>query len=314
MVAYSSAAKAVREASVSVAGLARQGRATELPGIGKTLQEKILALAETGDDPRGGAAAGEVPGGADRPHPPARAWARSGHGCSTPSSGVDSPEALREAAEDQRLRSVKGLGPKFEESMLAALEQAERHPPDRSGRVLLPRAMAIGEDAASRTACRSRPRRTTVELAGSIRRRADSVKDIDLVAATDDPAALRRAARRARADRAGELLGHRRRAGSHPRGHRRRPAHRRPRVSWARCSQHFTGSGAHNAALREAAVRRGLHVSEYGILDDATGETEAFASGAARSTGPLGLAYIEPELREDRGELAAARPTARCRS
>ncbi len=69
--------------------------------------------------------------------------------------------------------------------------------------------------------------------------------------------------------------------------------------------QHFTGSGAHNAALREAAVRRGLHVSEYGILDDATGETEAFATERdlyAR----LGLAYIEPELREDRGELAAA--------
>ncbi len=69
--------------------------------------------------------------------------------------------------------------------------------------------------------------------------------------------------------------------------------------------QHFTGSKAHNVALREAAVRRGLHVSEYGILDDAGGQTlrceteeEVYAA--------LGLAWIPPELREDRGELEAA--------
>jgi DNA polymerase (family 10) len=70
--------------------------------------------------------------------------------------------------------------------------------------------------------------------------------------------------------------------------------------------QHFTGSGAHNASLRETVVRRGLHVSEYGVLDDSSGqlltttrEEDLYAS--------LGLAFIEPELREDRGELEAAR-------
>jgi DNA polymerase (family 10) len=69
--------------------------------------------------------------------------------------------------------------------------------------------------------------------------------------------------------------------------------------------QHFTGSGRHNAALREAAVRRGLHVSEYGILDDATGATETCETEQLLYE-RLGLAYIEPELREDRGELDAA--------
>jgi DNA polymerase (family X) len=71
--------------------------------------------------------------------------------------------------------------------------------------------------------------------------------------------------------------------------------------------QHFTGSKAHNVALREAAVRRGLHVSEYGISDDATGDTtrcpteeEVYAT--------LGLDWIPPELREGRGELEAATP------
>jgi len=69
--------------------------------------------------------------------------------------------------------------------------------------------------------------------------------------------------------------------------------------------QHFTGSGAHNAALREAAVRRGLRVSEHGILDESTGQTTICAN-EQEVYRRLGLAYIEPELREDRGELQAA--------
>jgi DNA polymerase (family 10) len=69
--------------------------------------------------------------------------------------------------------------------------------------------------------------------------------------------------------------------------------------------QHFTGSKEHNMALRDAAVRKGLHVSEYGVLDDATGETHRCAT-EAEVYALLGLEYIEPELRENRGELAAA--------
>ena len=70
--------------------------------------------------------------------------------------------------------------------------------------------------------------------------------------------------------------------------------------------QHFTGSGAHNAALREAAVRRGLHVSEYGILDDSDRGEPVPCATEPEVYERLGLAYIEPELREDRGELEAA--------
>ena len=69
--------------------------------------------------------------------------------------------------------------------------------------------------------------------------------------------------------------------------------------------QHFTGSKQHNVALREAAVRRGLHVSEYGVKDDGTGETHRCAR-EEDVYALLGLQYIEPELRENRGELEAA--------
>src|SRR2546429_633514 len=69
--------------------------------------------------------------------------------------------------------------------------------------------------------------------------------------------------------------------------------------------QHLTGSKEHNMALRDAAVRKGLHVSEYGVLDDASGETHRCET-EEEVYGLLGLEYIEPELRENRGELEAA--------
>ncbi|HYY05445.1 MAG TPA: PHP domain-containing protein, partial [Candidatus Limnocylindria bacterium] len=72
--------------------------------------------------------------------------------------------------------------------------------------------------------------------------------------------------------------------------------------------QHFTGSKAHNVALRESVVRRGLHVSEYGVLDDSTGETLR-CSSEEEVYAALGLTWIPPELREGRGELEAALAT-----
>jgi DNA polymerase (family 10) len=69
--------------------------------------------------------------------------------------------------------------------------------------------------------------------------------------------------------------------------------------------QHLTGSKEHNMALRDLAVRKGLHISEYGVLDDSTGETRR-CSTEAEVYALLGMQYVEPELREDRGELEAA--------
>src|ERR1035438_6161209 len=122
VLAYRSAAKAVREASLSVAALARAGRATELPGIGKTLQEKILTLLQTGTIPSTERLRAKFPPGliAITRLPglgPKRA--RLLHS----ELGVDSPQALREAALGERLRTVRGLGPKLEASVLSALDE-----------------------------------------------------------------------------------------------------------------------------------------------------------------------------------------------
>ncbi len=307
VLAYRAAAKAVREAPVSVAALAREGRATELPGIGKTLQEKILTLARTGTIPSAERLRAKFPPGliAITRLPglgPKRA--RLLHS----ELGVDSPQALREAALSQRLRSVRGLGPKLEASVLVALDEMDAHPTAGSSpRILLPRATEIGEALVAGLRNLGGAG-TQVQLAGSVRRQTDSIKDIDMIATTTRPTTLARSLAKLeqieRVSSAGK-------AGARARTHAgvavdlriARPA------QMGDLLQHFTGSGAHNAALREAAVRHGLHVSEYGILDDATGVSHMYAT-EQEVYERLGLAHIEPELRENRGELEAARAGA----
>jgi DNA polymerase (family 10) len=304
VLAYRTAAKAVREASVSVAGLALEGRASELPGIGKTLQEKILALAQTGAIPAAEKLRAKFPPGVIAiTHLPGIGAKRARLMYSE--LGVDSPQALREAALAQRLRTVRGLGPKLEESVLTALDQLEANPnAAHAPRVLLPRALEIGEQLVAGLLARAGGG-THVQLAGSARRQADSVKDIDIIATTTRATTLANSLAKLELIESVSSAG---KAGARARTHAgigvdlriAKPA------QLGNLLQHFTGSGAHNAALREAAVRDGLHVSEYGILDDATGASATCAS-EQQVYERLGLPYIQPELRENRGELEAAR-------
>jgi len=304
VLAYRTAARAVREASASVAALAREGRATELPGIGRTLQEKILALAQTGTIPAAERLRAKFPPGlvALTRLPgigPKRARLLYDE------LGVDSLQALREAASAQRIRAVRGLGPKFEQNALAALAELDADPL-RAGapRVLLPRALELGE-ALSAGLRALAGAGSHVELAGSIRRQTDSVKDIDIVAATTDASALARGLATLEQIESVSSAGA---AGARGRTHAGIAVDLRiaSPAQLGNLLQHFTGSNRHNAALREAAARGGLHVSEHGILDDATGTRDAYASERAVYE-RLGMAYVEPELREDRGELEAAR-------
>ncbi len=301
VLAYRAAAKTVREVSVSVAALARAGQATELPAIGNTLQEKILALIDTGTIPAAEKLRAKFPPGviAITRLPglgPKRARLLQSE------LGIDSLQKLREAAQHERLRTVRGLGPKLEQSVLAALADGAGERP--APRLLLPKAIEAGDALAAELAAKGSPG-TVVRLAGSARRRTDSVKDLDLIAVTTRPTTLAKSLSRLDQIDSVSSAG---KAGARGRTHSgvgvdlriAKPA------QLGNLLQHFTGSGEHNAALREAAVRRGLHVSEYGLLDDAIGRTRTCASEAELYE-LLGLAYIEPELRENRGELEAAR-------
>jgi DNA polymerase (family X) len=300
VVAYRNAAKAIREAGVSVAELARQGRAGELSGIGKTIAEKIDSLLETGSIPSADRLKERIPSGlveVTRIPGLGPKRARLLHD----QLGVSSIDDLRRAAEAGRIKDVQGFGPKAEENVMVALAAGAdgRAKP----RVLLSRALAVGEELVA--ALRAHPAALRVELAGSARRMADTCKDLDVVAAASDPAALAAAFSGLAAIDQVHSSGE---AGARAVTHSGLPVDLRivPEDSFGNLLQHFTGSGKHNEALRTEAVRRGLHVSEYGVADDESGETRAFAT-EEEIYAALGLQYIEPELRENRGELEAAR-------
>jgi DNA polymerase (family 10) len=299
IVAYRNGAKAAREASTSLSQLARAGRATELPGIGATLQEKILALADTGEIPALEKLRGKFPPGLVQmtklpglgPKRARRLYEEL---------QIDSLVSLRAAAQAERIRALSGFGAKAEEQLLAALDAYEAAGP--ATRTVLNKALAIGEELMR--AIRAQPTTVRAEFAGSARRMTDTVKDLDIVATATDPAALARAAVQLPQVQAASTPGE---------NAVRLKTHAGLNVDlrivepdqFGNVLQHLTGSKEHNVALRDFAVRRGLHISEYGLLDDNTGITHRCPT-EQEVYKLLGMAYIEPELRENRGELEAA--------
>jgi len=304
VLAYRTAARTVRESPVSVGALAREGQAVQLAGIGKTLQEKIQALEQTGTIPAAERLRAKFPPGLIQitrlPGIGAKR-ARLLHA----ELGIDSLQALHEAAVAQRVRDVRGLGPKFEASVLQALERAETHPDEHGQtRLLLPQALQLGESLTRGLSAGRAGEGATVIVAGSARRMADSVKDIDLIAVTRRPVALARSLARLPEV---ESVSSASAVGARGRLHVGVGVDLRigKPAQLGNLLQHFTGSGRHNAALRELAVRQGLHISEHGVLDNRDGRTRTCQT-EREVYELLGLTYIEPELREDRGELAAA--------
>ena len=299
VLAYREAARVIRDTPVSVADLARAGRASELPGIGKTLEQKIVDLVDTGEIPAA------VKLKAKFPATLVEITRIPGLGAKTArllfdELEISTLEELRAAAEAEQLRDIKGLGPKVEENVLAALSRLETEGP--SERLLLSEVLPVAETLAGDL--RSHAAADAVEVAGSARRRADTCKDIDLIATAVDPTALARALTEhplvAEAGTAGE-------SGTRVITHNGIKVDLRIVApdAYGNLLQHFTGSADHNIQLRERAVATGLSVSEHGITDTESREVARYAT-EAEVYERLGLAYIEPELREGTGEIAAA--------
>src|SRR3954464_6144718 len=299
VVAYRNAAKAIREAPVSVEELARQGEATSLSGVGKTIAEKIDALLESGQIPSAVKLKAKYPPGlVEITRIPGLGPKKARKLFDT--LGVDSLDSLKAAVEQERVRDIAGFGVKTEETIAHALAAGETAP---SPRILHSQAARIADSLVS--VLREHPACQQVEVAGSLRRWADTCKDIDIVATAADARALVDAFARlpllGEVHRAGE-------AGARAVTHNGIPVDFRivAPENWGNLLQHLTGSGKHNEAMRTEAVKRGFHVSEYGVIDDSTGTTHACAT-EEEVYELLGMQYIPPELRENRGELKAAR-------
>jgi DNA polymerase (family 10) len=301
LTAYRRAATRIRESAVPVAQLALDGKATRLSGIGTTIQNKIIEFSETGDLSAIAKLRDKLPAGlVEVMHVPGLGpkTARKLHS----ELGVQSAEDLRSAAENGLLAGLPGLGPKTEEKILKALSKPKAAVTQR-GRVLLGRGLPAVERAVEEL--REHPAAERVSEAGSVRRRCETVRDLDIIATASDPSALTThfaalpwvAEVVAQGSTKATVVSH---------DGLRFDLRVVPPESYGNLLQHFTGSKAHNVALREEAVGRKLSVSEYGVKNVETGDVFR-AADEEELYAFLGYEWIPPELRENRGELAAAR-------
>ena len=302
VIAYRRAATRIRETPSPVAELALAGRATDLPGIGKTIEQKVVEVVENGEMQALTKRRQQVPVGVVDflrlpgvgPKTAARIWTEL---------GVTTLAGLEAAAEDGRLRELSGLGARSEEKILAALAAGAGTKKPAEDRGLLGVALPAVHHVVDEL--RAHPAAIAVSEAGSVRRRRATVRDLDFIATSADPSALIGAF--CEADWVSEVVA-RGETKATVVGHQGLRFDLRvvPPECFGNVLQHFTGSKDHNVALREDAQRRGLSISEYGVTTVDTDEVVTHATEEELYR-YLGYAYVPPELREADGELAAAR-------
>jgi DNA polymerase (family 10) len=300
VLAYRRAAQRVRDTGGPVAQLALDGKAKELPGIGATIQDKIVQIVDTGEIEALARRRKTIP-------PEVVDFLRiPGLGPKTVRKiwqelGVSTLADLKAAARDQRLRTLPGLGAKVEENILKSVGRKKKAtgPPRTLLGQALPALLAVVE------VLREHPAADRVSDAGSARRRRETVRDLDIIATASDPAALTDyfttldwvAEVAAKGPTKATVVSHE--------GFRF-DLRVVPPECYGNLLQHFTGSKEHNIALREDAQRRGLSVSEYGVTEVESGEVFTAATEEELYE-RLGYEFIPPELRENGGELEAAR-------
>src|SRR5215213_6919868 len=300
VLAYHRAADQIRSAGSPLAQLALEGRAKDLPGIGKTIESKIVQIVNSGEIEALTKRKAEIPSGVAEflrlpalgPKTARRIWQEL---------GIETVADLHKAAEAQQLRSLPGLGAKTEERILKALGEKPQEK-----RTLL--AVALPAVRALVQVLREHEASNEVSEAGSVRRRTETVKDLDIIATANDPAALTDYFTKLTWVAEVEAKGKTKATVVSYDG-LRFDLRVVPPESYGNLLQHFTGSKEHNVAVREDAVRRGLSVSEYGVKDVESGEVFT-ARNEEELYEYLGYAWIPPELRENTGELAAARDRA----
>ena len=295
--AYRAAAARIEAMSQRLVDVWRSGNLQAIPGVGPSIATKLDEFLRTGHSDYLEALQRSVPAGIEQ------LMSVSGIGPNrarilSEQLNVHTPEELALAAEKHELRQLPGFGARSEARLLIEARRWSQ----RERRLLLGVAWPIAQPVID--LLRTNPIFSQVSAAGSLRRMRETVGDIDLLAASDTPAAAVDAFTRLPAVR--EVLAHgpTRASVLLETGLQVDLRVVEPR-SWGAALQYFTGSKLHNITLRDIAIGMGLKVNEYGVFEDATGrrvggETEQDVYHA------LGLEWMPPELREDRGEIQAA--------
>ncbi len=295
--AYRNAARTVRDQPQPLAELLHQShrRLEDLPGIGADLAGKIRTVLHTGSLPLLEELRRQVPTGVRELMRvpgvgPKRALALHQQ------LGVATPADLRRAAQEHRICALRGFGEKSEQNILRGLSVVR----DGERRFLLAEAMVYADVVLRHLQGTAGLQRA--EVAGSFRRRKETVGDLDVLALGDSSGQIMD--RLAQYDGIAEVLA---------RGRTRMAVRLKnglqmdlrvvPEASYGAALQYFTGSRSHSIRLRQLAQQQGLKLNEYGLFRGkhrVAGRTEEEVYQA------LGLAWVPPELREDRGEIERA--------
>jgi len=294
--AYRNASRVVAGLSKSAADLVADEKAlTELPGIGKDLAGKIAEICRTGKFP----ALEEC---RSRASPGVRTLLRiPGLGAKRirvlcDELKITGVEDLRKAADGGKLQGIRGFGPKIVQKILAEAKGLNGETRTK---------LIVAEEIANSLVdwLKGTRRIRQIEIAGSLRRGKETVGDLDILATCEDSGEVMNCF--ANYEEVKEVISH---------GSTRSSVKLRsginvdlrvvPDESFGAALHYFTGSKPHNIAVRTLGVKRGLKVNEYGVFK---GEKQIGGRTEQEIYAQVGLPYIEPELREDRGEIDAAR-------
>ena len=295
--AYLNGARTLETSATDLTELVRTNRLGELPGIGDALREKITTLITTGKLPyleelRSSIPAGllpllDLPGLGPKKLRALRDKLK-----------IESLEALTQACQDGRLAALEGFGEKTATNLLEAIDRHANYKKLHRLGTALPAARTLLEHL------KQSPLVLHAEIAGSLRRGKEVVKDLDLIASSKKPKEVMKlfvsSPNVEKVVNHGETKSSVILTGGIPCDLRVIPPE-----SWATALAHFTGSKEHNIALRQRAIDRGLHLSEWGLLKGKS-KTPLKLKDEKDLHKALGLAFIPPELREDSGEIAAA--------
>jgi len=297
VLAYRRAAETVGSLPRSLRAVYEEGKLTELPYIGATLAEKIEELLTTGQLEFYNRLADEIPPGVVQmvkvpglgPKRAAIFWKEL---------GITSLEALKEAAEQGKLKSLAGMGAKSEAKILEGIAALA----NRSDRVRINEALPIATQLLD--ALLQLPGALKGNVGGSLRRRRDTIGDIDLLIASYEPDPIMQAF--VERPEVARVTGH----GSIKASvdlYNGLQADLRVLVPerYGTLLIYFTGSQAHNVKLRELALKKGLSLNEHAFTP-LNGDPEILCATEEEVYAKLDMPYIEPELREDRGEIEAA--------
>ena len=299
VLAYRRVAESLRALTQDIELMWREGRLREIPGVGEAIGEKLDELLRTGNLGFYDRLAAEVPSGLVEvlrvsdvgPKKAARFWKEL---------GITNLDQLESAAKQGRLRGLSGMGERSEARILQGIESLRRRASDR---VSIGVALPVAEGLVRRL--RLLDEVATADLAGSLRRWRETIGDIDLVVGSSRPVDVMRAF--LAFPEVKRVLGQgETKASVELAGGLRVQLWVLSPERYGTALQYATGAQAHNVRLRELAQSQGLSLSEHGFkLPGETGEL--LCATEEQVYNALGLPWIPPELREDRGEIAAAR-------